>query len=568
MKQEEEFKNNLYDLIHSKEFPFDEANWEEAQKLMGDMKITPKFSNKYFVLAIGALLFVTGVSYYFIFQKRFNQTNSLIQLSKEDNISMKVYVTNGKMAHLSNSNNDNSADMMSKKNSNNNLPLITARVNLDNKEMRETKVSDIDQVGTKNKSKHKLFFKLASSDKTLSNFNSEKVVLIKSSINNAYKNERSDDLHNINTQDGIVENKLSNSEYERQQYGKSIKDTKVIELQSPAFVSNIENKEGNQSNENFESKNRKTNDISESKMGVYTHFGGQNEKALPEINSDLTEAPIQKLDDSNVMVANVLPINPANEVINDVAFSLPLALDSSQKEAFKSDSPEKIKTSLSVDSVSNTNKLVVSPEVKHMFSFELGTAYLFGWRDNQGIDAKGFNPLGGINYAFNFKPKFSFLTGLLYTSIGNIRNTNYTAKRVKYSFGEEIDYTTISTKNMYYLTVPIKFLYRLKTKNFVGFGLNASYLLDVSSDVSTYNKRFNTLSPAVITKSNGYKGGFNNYDLQFGLFYRRRLLEKLSIHSEFNVGLLDIKKDKYFKPAQFERNIGFRLTLVYDIFNK
>jgi hypothetical protein len=564
MKNEEAFKNKLNDLVHSKAFPFDETNWEKAQKLMGDTKVAPKFSNKYIVLAIVTLLLVAGIPTYFIFQNKDAQNISQVKISKGDYVSTEANTKIKNEDNLINTTKVNSAEVISEKNFSNNAPSESTQVYSDTKNLSEIKEIDINQTNTRYKPKPKLVRKSVSIEATSGNINPEKRAIALSTSKNTQKKGKIEAKQNIDSQEGIVKNQLSNGVYLNQKSKNRTRETEINKFLEPSIVLNKENEVSTQSNENIENKN----EIKENKTDVYSQYGEQKEAVLPPINNDKTETQIKNLNNSDRTIAiNNLSSN-ANELKNNSTLILPLSLDSNQNEAFKNDSTENTKSTLSVDSATNNNKLVVRPDIKHVFSFELGTAYLLGWKDNQGRDAIGFNPIGGINYIFNFNPKFSFITGILYTSVGNINNADYTSKRVKYNFGEEIDYTTISAKNMYYLTVPFKFLYRFKTKNAIGLGLNASYLLDVNSNVSTYNKRFNTLSEAVVTKSNGYKGGFNKYDLQFSLFYRRRLLEKLSIHSEFNLGLLDVKKDKYFRPAQFERNTGFRLTLVYDIFNK
>jgi hypothetical protein len=561
MKNEEEFKNKLNDLIHSKEFPFDEANWEQAQKLLDETSDAPKLLNRYVVLIIAGIISLASTFAYFVSQKRQAENISHVK----GNATSDIEVKNESNAVIENTE-VNNATFYSVDKPSSEPKLMTKTENL-----VETKSSDFISTSNRSKPKPKLVnTKPLSIVEKTGNINSENETLILNTRKNTMNKNQPKAKQMIDRQEGIRKNKLRNRKYLNLETNIKTEEEDANKFQAPSIVLIKESDVALQPNENLENEILKIKEVKENKTDVYSQNSQvQDLVQAPIISSnDKTEAQNENLNNNNNTIANDHSNNQAEEVKNSNTVILPLTLDSNQNDVSKNDKAEKNKMTVSVDSALNNNKLVVRPEIRHVFSFELGTAYLMGWKDNQGLDAKGFNPIGGINYAFNFNPKFSFLTGLLYTSIGNINNTNYTAKRVKYNFGEEIDYTTISAKNMYYLTVPFKFLYRFKVKNAIGLGLNASYLLDVSSNVSTYNKRFNTLTEALVTKSNGYKGGFNKYDLQFSLFYRRRIVEKLSVHTEFNLGLLDIKKDKYFKPAQFERNTGFKLTLVYDIFNK
>jgi hypothetical protein len=560
MKNEEEFKNKLNDLIHSKEFPFDEANWEQAQKLLDVTSDAPKLLNRYVVLIIAGIISLASTFAYFVSQKR--QAENISQV--KGNATSDIEVKNESNAVIENTE-VNNATFNSVDKPSSEPKLMTKTENLE-----ETKSSDLVSTSQKSKPKPKLVnTKPVAIEEKRANSNSGNGILALNTSENTLKKVRRAAKQNIERQTGIPNNKLNNKAYLNQKENNSAEETVTNKSFAPSIVLDKESDIALQSNKNDQTEMPRINEVKENKTDVYSPSSPVNELVqIPIIvGNDKTEAQSENLNDNNT-IANDHSNNQADEVKNSNTVILPLTLDSNQNDVSKNDKAEKTKMTFSVDSALNNNKLVVRPEIRHVFSFELGTAYLLGWKDNQGRDAKGFNPIGGVNYAFNINPKFSFLTGVLYTSVGNINNADYTSKRVKYNFGEEIDYTTISAKKMYYLTVPFKFLYRFKVKNAIGLGLNASYLLDVSSNVSTYNKRYNTLTEAVVTKSNGYKGGFNKYDLQFSLFYRRRIVEKLSVHTEFNLGLLDIKKDKYFKPAQFERNTGFKLTLVYDIFNK
>lgn len=136
----------------------------------------------------------------------------------------------------------------------------------------------------------------------------------------------------------------------------------------------------------------------------------------------------------------------------------------------------------------------------------------------------------------------------------------------------EQDVTAIKYQKLHYLVAPIKVVFNAGDKNFIGFGCNVGYLLNSDSKKEKYKTNSNdpnaTKNGLTSTKESGYVQGFNPFDIQLSASYRRKLYKGLSANAEFIYGLTDTKDNAFFKSNNFDRTVGFKLTLCYDLFKK
>jgi len=226
---------------------------------------------------------------------------------------------------------------------------------------------------------------------------------------------------------------------------------------------------------------------------------------------------------------------------------------------------------LGVDSANNLLSQTSTPKtkiLKNIFSIEAGSNYLIGWNNGNNKEAKGFNPIVGVNYYSNIIKKFGFIVGLQYSTINHLNNSVYTTKVTRFKFGEESDVTIFSAVKLYYITVPLKLDYTINANNSFGLGYNVAYLLDVKSKITTYTEGLNRQSEQQVSTSMGYSSGFNKFDGQIGVYYKKHIYKNLFINSEFFIGTRDIKNNSIFNSQVFERSLGFKVTLHYNLFKK
>lgn len=203
---------------------------------------------------------------------------------------------------------------------------------------------------------------------------------------------------------------------------------------------------------------------------------------------------------------------------------------------------------------------------KILFSFEAGADYLTGWKNPGSRDANGFNPVIGINYFNYVTDKLAVSVGVQYTSVSHLDYVNHVSKTTYYDLGAESAVTVITPQKVHYLAVPVKLNYSINDKNTIGFGCNIAYLLTIDSKVETYNQHPSARDNIKIYSAKGYTQGFKTFDTQLSLFYRRKIYKNISVNAEVIYGLTDIKDNKFFNSAVFERNKGLKLTLVYNLF--
>lgn len=258
------------------------------------------------------------------------------------------------------------------------------------------------------------------------------------------------------------------------------------------------------------------------------------------------------------------------------------ALSPEKENALSETSPSVKNDSLSKESIAVTQPSIapentdptydgVEPEPKYQgirFSIEAGTSYLYGWKNPKNRDANGFNPVFGLNCFNTFSPKLSFSFGLQYTSVSKLSYSNYTSKIIRLKLGEESDVSVYTPIKMHYVIFPLRLNYDLNFRNTIGLGCNAAYLVNLESELETYTEKPNSTEGYNITKTYGYTQGFKKYDAQASVFYKRRLYPNLSANVEAFFGLTDIKDNDFFKLNAFERNAGVKLTLVYNILKK
>lgn len=220
-------------------------------------------------------------------------------------------------------------------------------------------------------------------------------------------------------------------------------------------------------------------------------------------------------------------------------------------------------------SVAAAEIILPAPDfIRHTVSLEAGANYLTGWKTNDVKDGNGFNFTGGINYAYSVTRRLALSTGLHYSAVGHLKAYSHSSKTTAYSFGEQTDITVITPEKMNYLQVPLKFNYMPNSKNVFGAGYTFGYLLSVKSNMQTSAQGYNYTGSNSTSVTRGYTEGFNSFDSQVSVFYRRRILSDWWINAEFLVGVMDSRKNSFFKTPVAERNSGIKLTVVYSIFQK
>ncbi len=214
------------------------------------------------------------------------------------------------------------------------------------------------------------------------------------------------------------------------------------------------------------------------------------------------------------------------------------------------------------------DSIPVNSSPSHRMFLEAGANYVLGWKTNNQTEGTGFSPLAGLQYYHDVSKKIGLSVGIFYTNINHLSATSHTSTTTRIKFGEETDVTVISALNIHYLLMPLKLNYALSRNDFIGLGYTVAYLLDAQSKVETYSTGLNCSITPTVSRSMGYTKGLNPFDGQLTFCYRRRLYKEIYLNGEFFYGLRDLKNNTIYNSEDFERAMGFRLSLGINLWKK
>lgn len=517
------FEKDVKNKYGNQEFPFDEQNWEKAAKLI-DASRKGKNRGGIILLSAVALLCTSGLVYYF------GSSDSNKQL-KENTLAVNEQSLNNEKP--SNENNEQAASQQNVS---------------ENVSSNENTNSVNESVSTENK--------------TVSNTNSSNSDTKKNNtVNPAKANLKSDNGNNV-TESNTNSNTKSITVAETNSAGNVTSETNAGETKNNSAKKPTQDKTNTkippvlENNVAQNSNKPVSSNINSNETGNTAKLGDASNSSETPVKTNATVSDSS----GNIVTATVKPAK------NTVVDSVP-AIRKSKADSLAAMMPKG-------DGVSYaTNvKAKIIHNAKNILFMEAGTTYLFGWNGGEKNDANGFNLLAGINFQHYFTNSISAQIGVQYNSIGNLTNTTHTISSVKYDFGIEQDVTSIKYQRLHYVVAPLKVVFNAGEKNYIGIGCNVGYLLNSESKKEKY--KTNSSDPnadkkdLTSTKESGYVQGFNPIDIQAAVSYRRRIYKGLSANAEFIYGLTDTKNNSFFKSNTFDRNMGVKVSLCFDLFKK
>ena len=204
------------------------------------------------------------------------------------------------------------------------------------------------------------------------------------------------------------------------------------------------------------------------------------------------------------------------------------------------------------------------PYTANILSVYAGGNYSLGWTNNGITEGSGITPLGGFTYTHYFSIKFSASIGVGYSELNKL-DKSYTSNTIQYDFGQNANITSVTPEKVYYMAFPARFHYSVGKSIFTG-GIDFLWLLTTSSQLTTYKQNYlGQESGNTSQMQNGYTEGFNNMDFQFIVGYTRMLTERLGISAEYYYGLAYVENSSFPGINNYDRNKGFRLVLSYQL---
>jgi hypothetical protein len=207
-------------------------------------------------------------------------------------------------------------------------------------------------------------------------------------------------------------------------------------------------------------------------------------------------------------------------------------------------------------------------KIVHFLSAEGGANYFMGWKNETQREGNGYTPIVGLQYSALIHKNWFIDIAANYYYVGKLSHSSHTSKITSYSLGEESKVSVFTPVKLHYFGFPVKLHYQLKKGQEVGGGVNIAYLFNVSTKLYTYTYKANSVTEEKTIKTYGYTQGLKSLDPQLSIFYRRNIYDKLKVNTEFIFGLADVKENGFFGTNVFERNIGIRITLVYNFWRR
>lgn len=526
----DKFEKQVKDKYGNQEFPFDEQNWEKAAKMI-DASRKGKNRGGIILFSAVALLCTSGLVYYF----GFSDSNKQL---KENTLAV------------------NEAPINSEKFSN--------EINEQPASQQNASENPVSENVTPGENTNSVNETLYTENKTVSNNTTPSSNTKKTNSVNSLKTNPKPDKENNVAESNANSNPASNTKTEAETNSNShvAPETKAGETKNTSAQKTTTTKT-NTKTPPVLGNNVAQNSVKPVSVNVSGNETGNTEK-LGDVSST-SETPAKTnttVSDSsdNIVAAAVKPAK------NSVMDSVP-AIRKSKADSLAAMMP----TGDGVSYATNVKAKEIH-NAKNILFMEAGTTYLFGWNGGGKNDANGFNLLAGINFQHYFTNSISAQIGVQYNSIGNLTNTTHTISNVKYDFGIEQDVTSIKYQRLHYVVAPLKIVFNAGEKNYIGIGCNIGYLLNSESKKEKY--KTNSSDPnankkdLTSTKETGYVQGFNPIDIQASISYRRRIYKGLSANAEFIYGLTDTKNNSFFKSNTFDRNMGVKVSLCFDLFKK
>lgn len=533
----DKFEKNVKDNYGNQEFPFDEQNWEKAAKLI-DASRKGKNRGGIILWSATALLVTSGLVYYF----GFSDSSSALK-NNDIAINQTIPSTN----EAGNNNTvvpDNNAATENASVTENTSPDANSNISNATTNTEHNSNTTVLDVKTASKTKVTVNNPAVSENASASNPESTSGNSTASTESKAEPKTTSPSANN-----NVSESSANNPSNTNSSPKKSTPVKSSVKSATPPVLGNnnsvAQNTTRPVSANTTPSENGNTNREGDIKNDNNSVSPVKDNVTVVDSNSAIVEASVK----------------PTESVVVD---SVP-AVRKSRADSLAAMLPKG-------DGVSYATNVKEKHNAKNIFYMEAGTTYLFGWNGSGKNEAGGFNLLAGINFQHYFTGSIAAQIGVQYSTISNLTNTTHTISTVNYDLGMEQDVTSIRYQKLHYLVAPVKVTFNAGDKNSIGVGANIGYLLNSDSKkekYKTYSSDPNaTKSNFTSTKESGYVQGFNPLDIQVGVSYRRKIYKGLSANAEFFYGLTDTKNNDFFKSDYFDRNMGFKVSLCYDLFKK
>lgn len=125
--------------------------------------------------------------------------------------------------------------------------------------------------------------------------------------------------------------------------------------------------------------------------------------------------------------------------------------------------------------------------------------------------------------------------------------------------------SVITTRRLYYLTIPLQAEYYLGHNFSIGAGGSVSYLLGSSGYATTYQQADNNPPTNVKQYSQNIQlSGYNKVNADIRVYGRWLINRHWSMIVMYYNGITDMKNNSFFGENLIERNKGFQFLAAYS----
>lgn len=364
----------------------------------------------------------------------------------------------------------------------------------------------------------------------------------------AEANTKANDKTVLTTESAKTENKITSSDFASSSLKKTAKantssnSTEETKRVSKPVIAVLPSQSTGSANNSFTEKTTVADNMASAKSGITTNVNDQYNSTKSDF--EVNERVVSENEQLEIGSLTVLIPKSEPAAEPEIALAAINVLDYFDEDYY---TPENYK--------------------KHYLDVEAGGAYLLGWKANSETDGRGFNWYAGVNYGFYVTKKASLSVGVQGYNISNIGKPFFNHTKTEYGFTSSSTQTMITAKSLYYVALPLKMAYSINPQSQIGVGCNVGLLVSSRNVMDTYFYQSDVRTDKTSVNTKGFYDGMNTTNIQWSVFYKTKLTNRLHVNAEALYAPSDIYRYTH-SSISTANNFGFRLGLQYTLLER
>jgi len=529
MNEEEKLSNIINSRFSEEEFPFDEENWEKAEKLIDDLRKNKKRRRWAFIFFVGL---VCGISISIPFIINTDSENKLTENKTIKRTKMPLTDKNKKSEIKANEKQEEKRNSVAPpQNTNTEKPVKTNPT--ENKAV-ENKKAVISSSGDKKENKPN------------KNNSSPHIAVVKKEKSAPIVSPSITKNENINK--SVSNNSVTVIKEEK---SNPIVPAEIVKEEKTNVIMKSKNKNENSASFDNSVSAKKEIPVTVAPIPPVKTEENKTKEVAPQTNNGIVTTENPKSGKDTVT-------NQPKTITENIS---PLVIDTASKPIIPIVATTKDTAKKKTDSTAKANVWALS--VAGGVSYHERTSLL--------------NPIVGVEITKSVSRKWKIGSGLYYThlTLSGIDSPVRTFSTNNYDFGCKSTLTEIAITKLQYAMLNVFTEFNINSKNSLVIGANVFYLFTVENTITTFNhvtvggaQKSNTQ----IQFTSGYLTGLSPYDVGLTCGYRRKIFRKLDAGLYANYGLISIINNNYAGASNFSaltlKNYSLQLVLKYNLLKK